>query len=252
MHNVNKFQKGHKSLLPIHHVATSVVGEGDNSYVLLSQTSESFTKGLRGYIDTVLCAIQCSMDVQSTNGRAMLLKYVSSYVSKAKESFHSDALYCSSLSPSTTAIKFAVSLDIWKPEMLALLSSKKLSWTNATRKACALPTTIEKAQEWPILAKYYARPLQQEHITLLEWLRSVDETDAIPIPYPPHKVIAVGVKHVSYFNHFYFFQHLLCHFLIFLEILLSNSLLLLLMGAQSRCPIFLHASTVVLSSRSLE
>ena len=94
------------------------------------------------------------MDVQATNGKSMFLKYVASYVSKAKETFHNDALYCSTLAPSYTAVKFSMSLDICEPEMWPLLNSKKLSWTNNTRKPCSLPTTLEKAELWDVASKY--------------------------------------------------------------------------------------------------
>ena len=212
LYHVNKYQTANRSSLPIHDAATTVRQLHNREEIVLSHSAESFGNGLRWYIDTVLCTLKSSMDVQATNGKGMILKYVASYVSKAHESFHSDALYCRSLSPSTTAIRYSMALDIAEPEMWALLSSKKLSWTNASRKQCALPTTIEKARNWSKLGKYYARAAQCENMSLLQWLHSFDETAAIPTRYAPRKVVLVGVKHVSFFNPVYFFQYLLCNF----------------------------------------
>ena len=51
------------------------------------------------------------------NVHVMILKYVASYVSKAHESFHNDALYCKGLNASTAAFRYAISLDVCEPEI---------------------------------------------------------------------------------------------------------------------------------------
>ena len=93
------------------------------------------------------------MDVQTSNGHAIILKYVASYVSKAHESFHNDALYSKDLNASTAAFRYAIALDMCEPEMWVLLSSKKISWTDATRKKFTVPTS-DKAETNIILRKY--------------------------------------------------------------------------------------------------
>ncbi len=67
---INKYQQSHKSNLP-------------NSAQLfhLSHTLESYSQGVQGYMDPLLQTLHCSMDVKTTNGKGMILKNVSSYVS---------------------------------------------------------------------------------------------------------------------------------------------------------------------------
>ena len=64
----------------------------------------------------------------------MLMRYVLSYVSKSKKLIHIDTLYTSTLSPATTAFNYAMLLDIAEPEVWVIITSRKISWTNAERK----------------------------------------------------------------------------------------------------------------------
>ena len=113
----------------------------------------------------------------------MLMKYVTFYVSKGNKSFHTDTLYTSTLTPATTAFKYAMLLDIAEPEMWMLLMSRKISWTNASRKQYSIPLSPDLASINEIVQKYYGRPVAFEHLPLLEWLRTVDETQAVPTAY---------------------------------------------------------------------
>ena len=139
-----------------------------------------------------------------------MLKNVSGYVSKGKESYHTDSLYSPFLNPATAAIRYAMHLDICEPEMWVLLSSKKISWTNAPRKQFRVPDTIEKVLSNTTIQRYYQRPSLCEHMSLLTWLCSFNDAPAVPYRYPCNKV--VGCKHFLYFNSFYFYQFLLMHF----------------------------------------
>ena len=209
---VNKCQVAHKSSLPMNEQGTHIQDTSSVPILKIGHPSSAYEIDLRAYIDTILPALKCSMDVQTTNGTLMLMKYVTSFVAKGKESFHSDALYTSSLSPATTAFKYAMSLDIGEPEMWALLTSRKLSWTNATRKQFPIPLSPELAASSVIVQKYYARAAPFHNSTLLQWLRIVDETQAVPTRYTKTKIVLVGLKFCSIFNPAYFFQYLLVNF----------------------------------------
>lgn len=50
--------------------------------IQVSHKADAVALNLRAYIDTLLPTLKCSMDVQTSDGRGMVLKYVSSYVSK--------------------------------------------------------------------------------------------------------------------------------------------------------------------------
>ena len=212
LHLVNKCQVANKSSLPLNEHATHIDDTGTVPILKISHPPSAHAIGLRAYIETLLPVLKSSMDVQTTNGKHMLMKYVTSYVAKGKESFHNDQLYTATLSPAVTALKYAMSLDIAEPEKWVLLSSKKLSWTNATRKQYSIPVSPEHAASNAILQKYYTRPRALLSLSLLQWLRSVDDAQAVPLPYPAKKVVLVGLKFCSIFNPAYFFQYLLVHY----------------------------------------
>ena len=65
--------------------ATAVAGKS----IRICHPSDAAAVNLRGYIDTLATALKCSMDVQTTDGREMILRYVTSYVSKFKDVFMS-------------------------------------------------------------------------------------------------------------------------------------------------------------------
>ncbi len=181
---MNKYQRSHKSSLPVHEGPTVFERVTGEQILCLSHTPQSYSQGVRGYIDLFLQTLNCSMDAQTTNGKGMILKYVSSYVSKAKECFHNDAFYCKNISPSTAAIRYAMQLDICEPEMYLLLASKIVSWTNATRKKFFTPDSVDKARENTVLQKYYTRKPELHSLSLLQWLRIVDETTPLASQYP--------------------------------------------------------------------
>ena len=58
----------------------------------ISHPSYAHSIGVQGYIDTILSSLS-NMDVQTVNGKKMLMRYVSSYVTKSQESIHTDASF---------------------------------------------------------------------------------------------------------------------------------------------------------------
>ena len=66
---------------------------------------EAFALNLRSYISTVISTLQCRMEFQTADGRSMLLKYVTSYVSKWKDAYSNDALYSTHTTPYQAAYR---------------------------------------------------------------------------------------------------------------------------------------------------
>ena len=95
---VDKHQLSNKTALPLFDNLSTVVTNHTAESLRICHPFDAFTQGLRGYIDTLLPALKSSMDVQTSNGRCMVLKYVSSYVSKWKE-FSTPMLYIATTSP---------------------------------------------------------------------------------------------------------------------------------------------------------
>jgi hypothetical protein len=64
----------------------------DRPILNLHYPKESFAVNLRAYIETVLPTLKCRMDVQGTDGRHMVLRCVTSYVSQWKDAYTNEAL----------------------------------------------------------------------------------------------------------------------------------------------------------------
>ena len=137
------------------------------------------------------------MDVQSSDGHGLLLKYVSSYVTKAHDAYHAECLY----SPHTTPYEAAFR-HLWLS-----LSSKKLAWTPHRLKKFTVPIPTNAANN-KILQTYWSRPKRLENLTLLDWLRRYDTSKQQPVEYKSGQTL-VGTKLLSVFNDIYFLQDML-------------------------------------------
>lgn len=175
----------------------------------LKHPAAEFALNLRAYISTLLPTLKCSMDYQTTDGVAMLLRYVSSYVTKFHDDIPIDSLYSYKLQGRQAAIRYLISNQPTEPEMWFFLSAKKIAWSCSRTKKYTLPTT-ETFSKDKVLNKYWKRPPQMDKFTLLEWLRHVDHSKPNPKPYKEGSTL-VGAKMYSIFNREYFFQYTLLH-----------------------------------------
>ena len=88
-------QKSSSSCLPLFDGPDCFEQREDGSSTLrFHYTEDDSARNLRACITTLLGALRCRTDVQVADGRGMLLKYVSSYVTKMHESATSEGLYC--------------------------------------------------------------------------------------------------------------------------------------------------------------
>jgi hypothetical protein len=114
----NKHQRSDKA-------SSSLKLQTDDSF--LKHPADAFAVNLRAYIATLLPALQCSMDFQTTDGRAMLLSYVTSYVTKWQDGIGTDALYAYHVSGGQAAIRYVMDIKPAEPEMWLALSSTKIA-----------------------------------------------------------------------------------------------------------------------------
>lgn len=166
-----------------------------------------FALNLRAYIDTLVPTLKCSMDYQVTDGIGMLLRYVSSYVSKTHDATTIDSLYSYNLTGSHAAIKSLMTNKPAEPEMWFHLSSRKIAWTCSRTKRYSVPTSQNVASD-KIANAYYKRSNADENHSLLSWLRIVDHTKKNAKPYKGGSTL-LGTKLLSVFNSEYFFQYVL-------------------------------------------
>jgi hypothetical protein len=132
----SKYQPSDKpsSSLKLQQRESHFVKVEDSSTLHLKHPAEAFACNLRAYISTVLPALECSMDFQTTDNRAMLLRYVTSYVTKRQDGITSSSLYSYNISGGQAAVRYVMEMKPAEPEMWLVLSSTKISWSSSRTK----------------------------------------------------------------------------------------------------------------------
>ena len=69
------------------------------------------------------------MDVQVTDAKAMVLGYITSYVTKWHDAFQNDALCSTEVTGFEAALRYLQEVQVCKPEMYMQLWSTKITWT---------------------------------------------------------------------------------------------------------------------------
>ena len=202
-------QPSHKDAMPLQPLPThvAVAQHGNGKKLRVRHPADAFAMNSRAYIASLIPFLKCRMDVQTTDHRSMILRYVTSYVSKFKDARSNDSLYSRHVTPAMAAYRHLADMKPLEPEMIVTLTSAKLAWSNNSTKRYIPPRPINAAES-AMVTKYLARPVDAHSLTLLEFLRQYDTAKSTPKPYK-RGVALVGVKYVSVFNPVFFFQHLL-------------------------------------------
>ena len=110
---VADIQKSDKSSLKVNNNPTSFITlpSGQNS-IEFHHTADDADHHIRAYLTTILASLRCCSDVQQADGKALLLKYVSSYVMKMHESATSEGLYCNDVTGYQATNSFSNSTPI--------------------------------------------------------------------------------------------------------------------------------------------
>lgn len=205
---VTKFQKSNSrsKSLSIQPQDTYVTTEDKKQYLHIKHTPEAFAENLRAYIDTLLPSLKCSMDVQTSDGHGMILRYVTSYVSKWSETFHNTSLFNNDINASHAAFRYLINLQVCEPEMWTLMLNSKIAYSFGTN-VDFHPPHPDVAADNKVLVSYYSRPNSLHEMSLIQWLRHVNSgkktSRGKSIP------VFVGVTYLSFFNPLYFFQLLM-------------------------------------------
>lgn len=124
-----------KNSLPLSHLAVfdgpdSFEERQDGSTTLrFHYSQEDSARNLRACI-TLLGALHCCTDVQVADRWGMLLRYVSSYVTKVHESATSKGHYCMDATGYQAASSFLRTVRPLAPEMAFQLSNFTVAWTD--------------------------------------------------------------------------------------------------------------------------
>ena len=116
---VADLQKSHQSCLPLHLGEDAFVQSPEVVTSLqLHVTEEEAQRNIRAYITTLVGSLLCRTGVQVADGKAMLLKYVTSYVTKMHEACSSEGLYSSDVTNYQAAHSFLRTVSPLAPEMI--------------------------------------------------------------------------------------------------------------------------------------
>lgn len=181
--------------------------ENDRQVHHLKHPPKEFALNLRAYIATLLPALQCRMDYQTTDGVAMLLRYVTSYVTKYHDSTSLNSLYSYDLEGRQAATRYLIQNSPTEPEMWCFLQSKKIAWSSSKTKRFTAPVSTN-VTEHKTVQKYWQRPAHLNHLSLIVWLRQFNTNASDPKPYKQGTTL-VGVKTLSILNQEFFFQFIL-------------------------------------------
>ena len=122
-----------------------------------------------------------SMDYQTTDGVAMLLRYVTSYVSKSHDARKVDSMNSYQLQGRQAAVRYLMQNTPSEPEIWFFLFQKKTAWSNSCTKRLLVPTT-KTASESKTLSKYWQRERKHDNLSLIQWLRLFSTNSANPKP----------------------------------------------------------------------
>lgn len=194
---VHKLQQSDKGAVECNESATQFVMHNRSCVLQLYHPQEAFAINLRCYLSTLLPALRCRMDLQFSNGNDMLLRYVSSYVSKWQDGYTSERLFSKLTSPYQAAYRHTKETNVCEPEMWLYMSSIKMSWTSSRTKEFCPPKTEQSCQT-ATYTKYLAGGRHAENLSFLQWLRSYQHTHANPQPYKGGNTL-VSLQYVSPF-----------------------------------------------------
>ena len=203
---VYDLQKSQTSSLPLRQGPNRVLTENNQTYLAFHHSRNDKGCNLRAFLPALTGSLQCSMDVQSSDGKAMLLKYVTSYVAKCHDAVKTQQLYSVDLGAYQAATSFLKNMHPLEPEMVLQLTSMKIAWTNSRTKPFTAPTPGQTQHK--VHLKCLGRPAEDEHLTFLQWLREYDHDKNPPKRYKDGSTL-VGVKHLSPFNPIFFYQLLI-------------------------------------------
>ena len=120
----------------------------------LKHPAKEFALNFWAYISTIIPALKCRMDFQTTDGVAMLLRYVTSYVAKSQDATQIDSMYLYELQGRQAAVHYLMQNTPAEPEMWFFLFPKKVAWSNSCTKRFVVPIS-ETASHNQTLLKYW-------------------------------------------------------------------------------------------------
>jgi len=138
---VYDLQKSSRSALPLRQGPNEVLTENNETHSLSPHADgQRMQPPCVCAVQALTGSFQCSMDLQSSDGKAMLLKYVTSYVAKCHDAVKTQQLYSVGFGAYQAATSFLKNVHPLEPEMVLQLMSMKIAWSNSRTKTFTAPT----------------------------------------------------------------------------------------------------------------
>jgi hypothetical protein len=152
--------------------------DADSEILRLQHQQRDKEDGLRAYCADVMDALPCHQDWQVSNGEALLLQYVSKYVSKFSDSAYSEWMN-DEASADSVARRVCFEYHPYEPEMILQLCGAQFrqydlsTASGGFRTVCAPWPGMKIVPEW--VKSYTKCPWRGERTTLLDWLRKTND-----------------------------------------------------------------------------
>ena len=128
-------------------------------------------EGIRAYIIDLISALRCHVDVQTSNGRGMLLRYVSGYVPKFSDAFSQEWL-SDKVSDYAVARRVLIDYHPLEPEMILQLAMQWFPQVFAGGSMTRFVVPVPWKREMPArVQQYMACTWRKDSMTLAEFLR---------------------------------------------------------------------------------
>ena len=156
---------------------------------------------LRAFIDPILFSLQSRMDVQTSDGEAALMRYVTTYVTKLSE--NAEILRSVDSTSFQQAWPYLIDMFPGEPEMTMAFSGQRISHSNLTR-VKIVPPTIEHLQNDSAFSKYLTRLKEDENQTMVEYCRNHCMSKPVPTLLVTSNLVGVHYKYI--FNPRFFYE----------------------------------------------
>jgi len=145
----------------------------------LHHDNSDWEKGIRAYVEDLMGALKCHLDVQATDGRGMLLRYTAGYVPKFSDSFAQQWL-CDHASAHQVARRILREYHPLEPEMWLQLAHQSFPqcFAGGTMVRFVVPVPWEK--DVPDCVHHYTHSTwRRDDMSLLEFLRKTNKDGKI-------------------------------------------------------------------------
>ena len=170
--------------------------------MILYHTPSDKALNIRAFIDTILYVLQSRMDVQCSDGKQALMRYVTSYVSKLSE--NAKLLRTTDSTAFQQVWPFLIDLFPGEPEITMAFADTHISYYNLSR-VKLVPPTVEYLEQCAIYKKYVNRSAEVENLSCLQYCREYTISKHVPTVAATENLVGVHYKYI--FNPRFFYEY---------------------------------------------